>query len=143
MHVGPRATSEAIEKVMHQFGLQIAHQSLPHLGIDHSRGAPAEINRRQPQGFIHRHDKVSGAQNSPLRSQRLVKSLAEHDADVFHGVVLIDVKIALCLQLEIETSMPGKQFQHVIEEAYARGHFVLAVSIDDEDGTDHGFIGFS
>jgi hypothetical protein len=32
-------------------------------------------------------------------------------------MVLIDIKVAFGPKLEIKAAMPGKQFQHVIEEA--------------------------
>ncbi len=52
--------------------------------------------------------KYPARKNSPLRSQRFVKSLAQNDAHVFDRVVLVHVEIALSLQFEIEASVPGK-----------------------------------
>ena len=48
--------------------------------------------------------------------KRLVEELAQHDADIFDGVVLIDIEVALGFELKIEAAVMGEQFQHVIEE---------------------------
>ena len=44
---------------------------------------------------------------------------AERDADVFDGVMLIDVEIAGGLDLQVEAAVPGDQVEHVIEKADA------------------------
>src|SRR5881397_2344531 len=108
MDAGARSAGKAVKKVVDEFGLQIADQALPDLGVDHGCRTSAKIDRCQPQGFIHGHQEISGAQDPPLRSQRLVKSLAQNDAYVFHRVVLVHVEIALGAQLEVEASMPGE-----------------------------------
>ena len=55
----------------------------------------AEIDRGCRQRFVHRHQKISGAQNAALFDPRaFCNGFAERDADVFDGVVLIDVEIA-------------------------------------------------
>ena len=54
----------------------------------------------------------------PLRSpERFRKQLAHNDADVFNGVVLIHIQIAIGLQLQVEAAMFREQLQHVVEEA--------------------------
>ena len=56
----------------------------------------------------------------PRRSpKRLRKQLAQHDADILDGVVLIHIQIAVGFQLQIEAAVLGEQLQHVIEEADA------------------------
>ena len=91
--------------------------------------ASAEIDRGDPQGLVHRHQKISGAQNAALVAQGSIEGLAQSDADIFDGVVLIDVEIAVALQFKIEAAVMREQFQHVIEEANA-GNFVASLSID-------------
>src|SRR5258708_30150262 len=108
MDIGARSAGKAVEEVMNQFSLQIANQTLPYLGVHHGSCAPAKIHRCQSQSLIHRHDEIPCAQNPPLRSQRFVKRLAENDAHVFHGVVLVYIKIALGTQFEVEASVTGE-----------------------------------
>ena len=78
----------------------------------------------------------------PLRSpSALREQLAQHDADVFHGVVLVDIQIALGVELQIEAAMLGEQLQHVIEEADAGGDFVPAAAFDPQRAADVRFLG--
>ena len=60
-------------------------------------------------------------------AERLREELAEHDAHVFDGVVLVHVEIALRLQLEVEAAVLGEQLQHVVEKADAGGDLVAAL----------------
>ena len=70
----------------------------------------------------------------PLRSpSAFANKLPEHDADVFHRVVLIHIQIALGVQLQIEAAMLGEQLQHVIEETDTGGDLVAAVPFDLQD----------
>ena len=78
----------------------------------------------------------------PLRSpSALANKLAEHDADVFDGVVLVDVEIAVGVKLQIEAAVLGEQLQHVIEEADAGGDVVAAAAFDLERAADLGLFG--
>ena len=62
----------------------------------------------------------------PLRSpSAFAEQLAQHDADVFDGVVLVHVEIAFGVQLQVEAAMLGEQLQHVVEEADAGGDSYL------------------
>ena len=80
----------------------------------------AEIDRRDGERLVHRHDEVAGAVDALAVAERLQHRLAERDADVLDGVVLIDVEVARRLQREIEAAVTREQLQHVIEEADAR-----------------------
>ena len=51
-----------------------------------------------------------------LAAQRFVERLSQHDADIFDGVMLIDIEVALGFELQIEAAVMGEEFQHVIEE---------------------------
>jgi len=92
----------------------------------------AQIDGGHRQGFIHRHDEIAGAVDPLAISQRLQHRLAQHDTDVFDGVMLVNVEIAGRRQRQVEAAMPGEQLQHVIEEANAGPHVVAAASIHSE-----------
>ncbi len=66
---------------------------------------------------------------------------AERDADIFNGVVLVDVQIAFCGDVEIESAVPRDEIQHVIEEADAGGNLGFAAAIEIEAKSDIGFAG--
>jgi hypothetical protein len=96
--------------------LQIAYEAGANLGVHRSGCPPAKIHCCEAQGFVHWHEEIAGAQNAALGAQRFVEELAEHDADIFDGVVLVDIEVALGFELEIEATVMGEEFQHVIEE---------------------------
>ena len=127
--VGACAACEALEEICHQLGLQIADQAGAHLGFDGEGGAATEIDCGDGERFVHGHEEVSGAQNAALVAEGAVEGFAERDADVFDGVVLIDVEIAVAFEFEIECAVAGEQLQHVIEEANAGGDLVLAAGL--------------
>ena len=107
------------------------------------RGAAAEIDRDYGERFIHWHDEVAGAVDSPAVAERFREELAQHDARVFHGVVLIDVKIAHGFQLQIEAAVLGEELQHVIQEANAGRDFIAAFAFDFERAADLRFFGIA
>ena len=73
-----------------------------------------------------------------LRAERLRERLAERDADVLDGVVLIDVEVAVGLQLQVEGAVPREQLQHVVEEPDAGLHLVAALALDAQRDVDPG-----
>ena len=58
--------------------------------------------------------------------------LAERDADVFDGVVLIDVEVARGLHLQVEAAVARDQIQHVIEKADAGAVVVAALAVEGQ-----------
>src|SRR6185295_2713420 len=66
------------------------------------------------------------------RAERLRHRLAERDAEVLDGVVLIDVEIAGRVDPQIEGAVARDELQHVIEEADAGAHAVLALALEAE-----------
>jgi hypothetical protein len=51
-------------------------------------------------------------------------------------VVLIDVEIAARFEFQVEPAVLGEQFQHVVEEPYARRNLVPPAALDAELGAD-------
>ena len=66
--------------------------------VDDGVNAAAEIDGRDAERFVHRHHEVAGAVDAAAIAERLRHRLAERDADVLDGVVLIDVEVAGRLQ---------------------------------------------
>src|SRR5579884_160792 len=102
MHVSAGAASEALKKIYDQFGLQITDQAGANFGFNLRLRASTEIHGCEAEGFVHRHDEVSGAQNSFFRAQRVRECFAKSDADVFDRVVLVDIKVPGCGELQVE-----------------------------------------
>ena len=64
---------------------------------------------------------------------------AERDADVFDGVMLIDVEIAGGLHLQIEAAVPRDEVEHVIEEADAGAVLEAALAVERQRELDLRF----
>ena len=130
MDVGARSPGEAFKEVVDEFSLQVAHQPLAYFGIDNAGCAPAEIDCREAEGFIHGHDKISGTENSALIAERLRKGLPQADSHIFHGMMLIDVEVALCGKIEVESAVVREKLEHVIKKSNAGRNLVAAASFD-------------
>ena len=76
-----------------------------------------------------------------LLSDRLQHGFAERDAEILHGVMLIDVEIALGLDAQVEAAVAREELQHVIEEPDAGRDVVLAPPVEDERQADNRFGG--
>ena len=61
-------------------------------------GAAAKIDGGDGECLVHGHEEVAGAQDAALVAEGAVEGLAESDADVFDGVVLIDIEIAFAVR---------------------------------------------
>src|SRR5882762_7669080 len=114
---------------------------MTNLGVDHRHGPAPEVNRRQAQSLVHWHDEIAGPQDSELAPKRFVESLAQGDANIFHRMVLIHVQIAVGFETKVKATVPGKEFQHVIEESNAGGNLVLSAAIDVQREVDAGLVG--
>jgi hypothetical protein len=74
-------------------------------------------------------------------AERLLHRLAERDADILGGVVVVDVQIALGLECNVDAGMAGEQVEHVVEEADAGRDRRYAGAIEIERDLDVGFLG--
>ena len=52
-------------------------------------------------------------------AERLLHRLAERDADILGGVMMVDMQVALGLDLDVDARMPRQQIEHVVEKADA------------------------
>jgi hypothetical protein len=76
-------------------------------------------------------------------AERLFERLAERDADVLGGVVVIDMKIASRGDVQVDARMPGQQIQHVIEKADAGRDRGFAGAVEIDGNFDVGLLGGS
>ncbi len=76
-------------------------------------------------------------------AERLLHGLAERDADILGGVVIIDMQVALGLDRDVHAGMPGQQVQHVVEKADAGLDLRAAGAVEGDLDRDVGFLGFA
>ena len=86
------------------------------LHVEDKRRAAGEVDRDLREALVHRHDRPAVAVDAALVAERLFERLAEDDADVFDGVVRVDLQIALGVDVQIDQAVAREQVEHVIEE---------------------------
>ena len=81
------------------------------------------------------------AAHALLVTDRFGKGLTQRDADVFNGVMGIDVQIALGLDLEVDQPVTGNLIKHVVEERDAAREFRAAAAVEIQLDADLRFLG--
>ena len=79
--------------------------------------AVAEIDAHAAHSFVHRNKVKTIAFNTFFITKAFHKSLTQHNCDVFHAVVHINLSVALARQIQMETAMHLEQIQHVVQKA--------------------------
>ncbi len=74
-------------------------------------------------------------------AQRLGEALAQHDAGILGGVVIVDVQVALGAQGDVDQAVAAQLLQHVVEEADAGLDVVLAGAVEIDGGGDARLLG--
>jgi hypothetical protein len=69
--------------------------------------------------------------------------VAERNADVFDGMVLVNVKVPFGGDGEIEGPVASDQIEHVIEETDAGGDLGLTAAVETEADADIGLGGLA
>ena len=143
MHIRAGSPRKAFEEVMHKFSLQITHANCADFRLHDRYCASAEIYGSESESLVHGHQEVACPQDAPPVAQCAVKDLAERNAHIFHRVVLVYVQISAREKLQIETTMPREEFQHVIEKTNPGRDFVLSPALDHEINMNLSFGGLA
>src|SRR4030095_14589078 len=130
-------------KFVRQIGVEIADASRPNFYIVGKIGPAAQVNHDFGQGLVQRAACLTEATNPMLVSERFFENLAQHEADIFHGVMIIDVKIASRPDLDIEQPVADKDLEHVIEKRHASFNFGLTLAVEIQGDTDLRLLRFS
>ncbi len=143
VQVKTRLDSHGAPELLDKRGLESLDRLLLPLNVPGKERAAAEIQRHFRQSFVHGQKHEAVAVNAGLVARRFLQRLAEADADVFHGVVVVHFRVALGLHLKVEAAVLGEKLEHVVEERNAGRYFVAAGSVDVEAEADVGLSGFS
>src|SRR5262249_39837347 len=118
------------EEVMNQLGIEITDSWLLDRQVVGEERASAQVDDDRNQCFVERPRRVAEAADAVLFTERLAKRFAERQPDIFDGVMLVDVEVALGAYPQVEEAVPGKDLEHMIEERHARLDLRLAAPID-------------
>ena len=111
---------QPLEKLVDQVDVELADHRPDEIDIENQAGASRQIHHHARQRFIQWHIGMAIAAQPLLVADRPGDRLSQSDADVFNGVMGVDMQIALGFDFKIQHAMPRDLVQHVIEEADAR-----------------------
>ena len=86
-----RRSHQGAEKFFKQLGVHIAQHFAGKRHAPRQMRTPRYINRRLGQRLIHRHQRLAKPGNPALVAQRLAHRRPQHNANIFNGVVRINV----------------------------------------------------
>src|SRR3989442_2940624 len=117
-----RVEREGAEELLQQVAVEVRDAPARHRHAEDEERPPGDVHRRRDERLVHRNAGGAEAHDALLVAERLLERLAEHDADVLDGVVLVDLDVALRLEGEVDEAMLGERLEHVAEERNRRLH---------------------
>ncbi len=121
---------EGLEEFLEQLGVDLPDLVAREAHLPDQVGPVAQVDRGARQRFVHRNIGVAEADDAGIAAHGFLERLAQHDADVFHRVVLVDVEVALGLDVNVHGGVLGEALEHVVEEPDARGNRRFSRAID-------------
>src|SRR5437899_11839769 len=105
MKIHSGLVGQRLHEVVDQQSLEVADALLLDSKIVVEVGTAADIDHRGAERLVERHGRITESSDPRAVAQRLSESAAEHDADIFNGMMLVDVEIAGGLDLEVEEAV--------------------------------------
>jgi hypothetical protein len=119
VHIGRqimgKRTDKFLDKLERKGGAN--HIRLPR-GTILDEGTTAQINDHPRQRFVHRKIRTTVPHQTHFIAQGLPHRLPQHNADILHRVVEVDVQISFGGHLQIDQPMLREERQHVVEKPY-------------------------
>ena len=114
---------DGAEKFHDQLGIESTDFGAGDMEVGFQVASAGEVKGAENQGFVHGNDGVAVAGDAGFVADGLFQGRAEGDADIFNGVVVVDVEIAFGGDADTEQAVAGDLGEHVVEEADAGGRF--------------------
>src|SRR5215471_2608904 len=111
-----RVEGEGAEEVLEQIEVEVRHARAPERHVEDEIGSTRDVHRRMEERLVHGQERRTVAHDASAIAESLPEGLAQADADVLHGVMEIDLEIAVGLDGEVHEAMLRPRLQHVIEE---------------------------
>ena len=99
-----------------------------HVPAQHSTAG--HVHSHESKRLIHGHQRVAIAADAGAIAQGALQGLAEHNAHVLDRVVVVNLRVAAGLDVQIEQAVHGHVGQHVVEEGHAGGDAGPALPIE-------------
>jgi len=98
---------KTLEEFVDEIHIELADAAPYKFAIEHQPRASGDIQHHARQRFIQRHVSMTVATQTFLVAYSLIECLPQRDADVFNGVMGIDVQVAFGENVYIHQTMPG------------------------------------
>ena len=132
---------EAVEEFFKQVDIEAADEGADEIDVVHEAGSAGKVEDDAAQCFVERDVGVAVAADAGFVAQRLFQRLAEGDADVFDGVVVVNVGVTFAGDVEIDHAVAGDLIEHVFEEGHACIEVAFAGAVEVQGKGDLGFVG--
>ena len=116
VQVHQRVRRHRLPELLHELRVELADFFGGERRLIHEHGPAAQVEGGRHQRFFHRQNHRAVPRDSLLIADHFENRFAETDADVFDGVMIIDVQIPVGFDRQIEQAMLGEQREHVVEE---------------------------
>ena len=134
---------ESLEKLAHEFGIEIADLGLREFCPENQKRPAGNIHRDPRQSLVHRQEHIREPCNSRHVTQGLADRLTQSYAGILDSMMLVDMEIARRVDLDIDQRMARELLQHMVEKADAGCDIGKAGAVESDADHDIGFLGFS
>ena len=134
----PAVHREGLEPFANELGVELADLLAGELRPEHQEGPARDIDGDAAQRLVHgqMHTRVAGY--ALLVAEGLQEGLAQRDADILDGVMLVDMQVTLASHCDVEQSVAREKLQHMVEEADAGLDLGRTCAIEGEADRDVG-----
>lgn len=116
MKVHPGARGNGLKKVLNELCVKPANLRFAPFHTKDEVGPIAQIERHVAERFIHGKEKVAVPGNALFVAQSLGNGFSQSDSQIFHEVVVIDMRIARGFDHQVEVAVLGQGFEHVVHK---------------------------
>jgi hypothetical protein len=128
----PAVDGERLQQVRDHLAAQAADVLAPERQIDAGVGTATQVDRDLGQCFVQRHGGITEPANASAFGKGFVEGLAERDADILGGVVLVDMQVTIGFDRQVETRVARKAIEHVVQETDTSGDIRPARTVQVE-----------
>lgn len=134
MQSHPGVVDESLEKLVKQIDVKRTDHAARKKNVITQTRTAGKIHHDPRQSFIQRHIGMAVTDYAFLVADGPGESLAQGNANVFDGMVRVDMQIAVSGNVHVDQAVPGYLVEHVVQERYAGGEtgFTGAVQVDGD-----------
>lgn len=143
MQRDPSILRQRLEEFAHQFGIECTDLRCGELHVPDQERAAGNIDGSLRHRLVHGKVERGITRDALAVAQGFGNRLADGNAGIFHRVVIVDMKVALHVDLHVDQRMTAQLVQHMIEKADACRNFRRTRSIDIHADRDGGLVGLA